>query len=253
MAKHMTIRHTYGLASSVPVSTNFIAGVELEIESVEQHPTSTGWSVTEDGSLRNGGYEYISSPSTKEQLKDGFKQIHKTIRLGSNPFSERTSIHVHVNMLDLTQEQVRSILLHYALFEPFFFGMVAANRRNNIHCVGLDQTTLSEQYRRTLPLIVQKWSKYTALNLLPLKTQGTVEFRHMEGHNDVTRFNAWLDTLENLWSYGQSNILHRNLLGDEHILKAFDTIFADSPVKTMRPVVLSTIADSIIDVKLALL
>lgn len=250
MAASDTVRQTFELASTV-CSPDFVAGVELEIENFREFPT-THWNRTEDGSLRNEGYEYISPPESRAELVKGFRQIHKTIVLGDKPFTERTSIHVHINMLDLTQEQVKSVVLWYALFEPVFFSMVDPIRRNNIHCVGLDQTCLSEQYRRTLPLFVSKWSKYTALNLLPLQTQGTIEFRHMEGHNDPKKFEEWLCTLENLWTYGKENRMRKEELTEEGILKAFDYIFKDAEIKSIRSVVLNTIADPLLDVKLAL-
>lgn len=258
MAGSDTVRNTWSISSSVSKNPDkFIAGVELEIEDVRGCPDYCGFNVTEDGSLRNNGKEFISPPWESKTIIDGFKKLHsKLIHTPSKPqpFSDRTSIHVHINCLDLNQEQVKSIVLWYALFEPVFFAMCAPNRKNNIHCVPLDQTTLCENYRRTLPLFVQKWSKYTALNLLPLSAQGTIEFRHMEGHNDTARFEAWLLTLENLWSYGKSNILNKGFLQKPNaILDAFDAIFKDAPIKSIRASVPALVADSLIDIKLALL
>lgn len=252
MAATDTVRSTFDLASSV-LGSGFVAGVELEIEDVRDFPTlPEGWHMEEDGSLRNHGHEFISPPASRQKLQKDFATIHETIDVGKNPFTERTSIHVHVNMLDLTQEQAKSVVLYYALFEPVFFAMVDPIRRNNIHCVGLDQTTLSENYKRTLPLFVNKWSKYTALNLLPLSTQGTIEFRHMQGHKNQEKFNEWLSTLENLWTYGKECRMCRGELTEEGILKAFDFIFKDAEIKSLRSVLMNVIADPLLDVKLAL-
>jgi len=255
MAGKETVRQTFGIASSVNVN-NFVAGVELEIEDLRNYQLPAGWHDTEDGSLRNNGKEFISPPATVETLVEHFEYIHKSIKWRSSPgkgFSERTSIHVHINCLDQTQEQTRSILLWYALFEPVFFAMVAPSRRNNIHCVGLDQTSLSEVYRRSLPIYVQKWSKYTALNILPLNTQGTIEFRHMDGHGDVQRFKQWLCTLRRLWNWGQSHILSASAIdSSSQILEAFDFIFAESGMKGLRSSVLELVSDNLIDIKLSM-
>lgn len=255
MAK--TIRDLYGIASSVPMyqTPKFIAGTELEIEAVMGGNWAAGWQKTTDGSLRNEGAEFISPPLETKALVDGFKQIHATFQKYNDfpKFSERTSIHVHVNCLDLTQQQVRAIVLWYALFEPVFFAMVEPNRANNIHCVPLDQTSLSKQYKQELPTIIDKWSKYTALNLLPLQSQGTIEFRHMEGHDDAARFEWWLKTLENLWAYGRDHTLTRQVLQDPKlVMAAFDAIFKDAPIREIRSNVLDLVSDSLIDVKLAL-
>lgn len=251
-----TIRNTFGIGTNVQ-GKGFIAGVELEVESVKDwKDLPHGWIVETDGSLRNEGREFISPPLSRSSLETHFKMLH-TNNLKYfpewEPFTERTSIHVHVNVLDQTPEQVKSIVLWYALFEPVFFAMVAPVRRNNIHCVGLDQTFLNETYKRSLPLFVQKWHKYTALNLLPVKSQGTIEFRHMDGHNDSTRFNEWVRTLENLWVHGQTYILDKHSLTQESILEAFDVIFKDSAIKSIRGNVLELISDNAIDIKLALI
>lgn len=251
--KDSTVRETFAVCSSLQPAKEFIAGVELEIEDFKATPQlPMGWNNTEDGSLRNSGRELISPPLGLSTHLAHFGMIHKNIKLGKEPFTERTSIHVHINCLDLTQEQCKSVVLWYALFEPVFFAMVAPHRRNNIHCVGLDQTVLSEYYRRSLPIIVDKWSKYTALNLLPLKTQGTIEFRHMQGHNNQTLYTEWMWTLNNLWKWGQEYILKRQQVDDVKILAAFDYIFRDATIKSIRPSVLDLIADNVLDVKLSL-
>ena len=259
MANSQTIRETYAVASNVPnVPQKFIAGVELEIEDIKTLNVNMellGWSITEDGSLRNNGKELISGPFEFDKLVNDFKVIHSSIKHSAKPapFTERTSIHVHVNCLDLNQDQVKSMVLWYALFEPVFFAMVEPHRANNIHCVPLDQTVLCENYRRNIPIMVQKWSKYTALNLLPLGKYGTIEFRHMEGHSDSAKFTWWLKTLQNLWAYGKDNILTRELLKqDKVVLNAFDAIFKDAPIKSIRGSVEELVSDTLIDIKLSL-
>lgn len=250
----MTIRNLYFIGSHVLASEKFIAGTELEVESVLTAQMPDKWTVTEDGSLRNQGKEFISPPLNLESLVEGFKLIHTTFRpiTGLEKFSERTSIHVHVNCLDLEDFQVKQIVLWYALFEPVFFAMVNPIRASNIHCVPLDQTLLPSYYKKPLSFLVERWSKYTALNLLPLREYGTIEFRHMEGHDDGTKFEWWLKTLENLWTFGKSMAVSKQVLSDPAaLMAAFDAIFKDAPIKEIRPNVLSLISDTLIDVKLA--
>lgn len=249
-----TIASIYDVCSTVS-STSFVAGVELEVESISGLGNlPAGWNVTEDGSLRNEGREFVSPPLSRHALETHFQMIHTTIKHYKQwpAFSDRTSIHVHVNCLQLAPEQVKSIVMWYAMFEPLFFSMCAPHRRNNIHCVGLDQTVLSENFKRSVPVMVQKWSKYTALNLLPLKTQGTIEFRHMEGHSDKELFAKWLRTIENLWAYGQKTILDKTTVDEGSIKAAFDTIFADSGLLGLKGSLMEIIADNIIDIKLSL-
>ena len=133
--------------------------------------------------------------------------------------------------------------------------MASPIRRNNIHCVGLDQTILSENYKRALNYQRGKWSKYTALNILPLNKYGTIEFRHLEGTDDIEKITAWLNTLENLWLYGQKNpITKQAVMSDGAIREAFCAIFKDSPeAMKYKDLLPQLLADSTIDIKLSLL
>lgn len=252
----MLVKQQFQISSHVSDATEFIAGVELEIEDILGFKTHNGydsWNVTEDGSLRNNGRELISPPLPLDNLVKGFKAIHKDLVHSKDPkpFSERTSIHVHVNMLNCTLEQSKSVLLWYSLFEPVFFSLCEYKRANNIHCVRLDQTNMSEYYNRSLPYIVSKWHKYAALNLKPLKEIGTMEFRHMEGHNDAAKFESWLKTIKNLWEWGRASPMTPSYLNEKDILAAFEFIFKDSAAKSLKPHVMELVSNNLLDIKLS--
>lgn len=257
----MNIREKFGIASTVS-STAFTAGMECEIEDICQIPdwvSSCGhWSITKDGSLRNNGREIISKPLPKAVLMEQFAKLHGSIEYQTNDldsrFSKRTSTHVHVNCLDLEMEQVKSIVMWYALYESIFFKLIDPYRENNIHCVKLDQTALSQKYKRSLEYLVGSWSKYTALNILPLGKYGTIEFRHLQGTDDTVLVKEWLNTLENLWIWGQGNTLHKDLLTPEWLAKSFHAIFKDSPrALALEPQLEQLISNSLIDIKLSLI
>ena len=253
------IKSQFGVSSNISGTKHFIAGVELEIESICDFGSTSKWdewNITEDGSLRNNGRELISPPLPLEKLVEGFKAIHSQLVYyhKDQAFSERTSIHVHVNMLDNTLDHGKSMLLWYALFEPCFFAMVAPNRRNNIHCVGLDQTNMSEYYNRSLSYIQGKWHKYAAFNMKPLGNIGTIEFRHMEGHNDPVRFESWLKTLRNLWQFSQDFPMSEDLLTEKEIGAAFTAIFKDAPtIQGLKPSLMNLLSNNILDIKLSFL
>ena len=257
-----TVREKYGLYSPFD-KKDFLAGMECEIEGVANYAVSLiskiGWGVTEDGSLRNSGREFISTPFSCDALIEAFKGLHTpgvlTLSTQVENFSERTSVHVHVNCLDVETTKVKDILMWYALFEPYFFMMVNPNRKDNIHCVQLNQTTLPEFYKRPLEVLTSKWTKYTALNLLPLKEFGTIEFRHMHGTSDAVLIESWVRTLKNLWEYGQNNPMTAYVMSSpDQQRKGFEAIFTDAPniVQHHHTIPFHT-RDSSIDVKLGLI
>lgn len=177
-------------------------GLECEIESIYSFDgkKAPSWSITEDGSLRNSGREFISVPLDRVHAVRAFEDLHKAIvfRNELEKFSERTSIHVHANCQNLQEQQVLNIVYLYALFEELFYLQIDPSRRDNIHCVPIIETYLPMYYGTSISTMVARWSKYTGMNLCPLSNYGTIEFRHMHGHNDPIKLNQWLTCIENL-------------------------------------------------------
>lgn len=188
-------------------TTKFVAGAEMEIEQVSLTPKAVDWCngkdivIEEDGSLRDNGKEFLLPPSREAALAELFAEFHTKapIKYGSAAFSRRTSTHVHVNVNFMTRPQVKTFMLLYSIFEPLAFQYCGDHRRTNIHCVPLSYTHLPSLYGMELSSLINKWSKYTALNLIPIKTLGTVEFRHLGGTNNPEVFSTWLGFLSTLY------------------------------------------------------
>lgn len=251
------IQQEYGLRAhdSLDKINFFVAGIECEIESVEPDQSFENFMSTHDGSLRNDGMEFISKPLDRGTLLHSFRNLHAEIQLyePEQAFSPRTSTHVHINCRTLTEEQTRQLILFYALFEDFFFAMVNKDRRSNIHCVPLTETFLPQLYRYELLRYIKSWHKYTALNVLPLTKQGSIEFRHLQGTRDDQLLSDWLLTLDNLWHICQREALSTETLADKTKLKFYwKTLFAHSPhIMALEPAFDNVIQNSLLDVKFA--
>lgn len=236
----------------------FMAGIECEIESVDHMDNENVlnfFNATNDGSLRNSGIEYISVPLKRDKLVTEFKNLHANIYYYDKDvaFSPRTSTHVHINVRRFEPQQVKQLLLFYALFEECFFNMVDPVRRNNIHCVALTETGLPNRYRSDVIQLAKNWHKYTAFNLLPLFKQGSIEFRHLQGTDDAELLNRWLSTIENLWQLAQQEAMTKeSVVSSEQHLRWFHTIFKDAPeILALEPAMPNIIANNLIDVKMA--
>jgi hypothetical protein len=233
----------------------FVAGVECEIESVKTRNDFEYFTATHDGSLRNEGIEFISTPLNKEDLVGSFRNLHAHLEYYNNDeaFSPRTSTHVHINCRTLDETAARQLVLFYALYEEFFFAMVNHDRRTNIHCVPLTETFLPQLYKHTIGNMTKHWHKYTALNVLPLATQGSIEFRHLQGTNDPALFNEWVSTLNNLWLLCQRETITPEALANPDQLRMWwRELFKDSPrILALEPALPNMIQNSLIDVKFA--
>lgn len=241
----------------------FACGCEFEIENIKSHGPVQGhpmFHVDIDHSLRNNGHEYKTTAADYKTTLELFKFLHKQVQYGKDAFSERTSIHVHVNARMLELQTVRQLVLSYALLEPLFFNLVGDKRKNNIFCVPLNYTFLPEYYKGDIKKIHGAWQKYTAFNILPLGPNqhtaalGTIEYRHLYGTNNYELFEKWIDVLRHFHTFFAEHPEY-DVLGE---------LYKGTPVyhiaKTLVPrlveglapyVVQEMLKDSLIDVKLA--
>ena len=255
-----TIGAMFGALGYQGVS-NQIMGLECEVESVRcirDLGLQPGWTMTDDGSLRNEGKEFLSGPRPLPDLVSGFKRLHAVLLPHEQypKFSDRTSIHVHANCQNLTADQVENVIKMYALYEEFFFTMCSPDRRHNIHCVPLTETYLPAVYRTGLMGMLDRWHKYTALNIKRLTDLGTIEFRHMEGHDDPEKLTNWLKTIENLITLGKSEAgkINKTTLTNGNLELWFSTIFGHTPEYVKyRPMLRDMTTNQRIDLKLAVM
>jgi len=200
---------------------NLLYGVELEIENCNEEWRCGGFTVVQDGSLRNGGLEFISTPMTYSNLVyalDVFFDRNKPVEIKhedeysmDSNYSDRTSIHVHTNVNDLTFEQLTTLCLIYEVFENLLFAFIGNDRDKNIFCVPWKETTLSYATLEKLQdvnkvgSVVKSWQKYTALNLLPITKQGSIEWRHMHGNSNRDMIYTWLRIIGHIYKYAVDN------------------------------------------------
>lgn len=189
-------------------------GIEVEVENVAHiNPNILlcFWKIAEDGSLRNHGKEFKTMAISLKYAQTALELLFS----GLNPdidFSSRTSIHVHLDVRGLTINQLLTLLFTYSVVENVLFKFAGIHRRNNIFCVPITETSLfrvlnvenTQHLGNTFEGI---WQKYTALNLLPITTFGTVEFRQLPGTNDVTKICIWLELLSRIKLYAYKNTL----------------------------------------------
>ena len=199
-----------GLEGNLPVKhKDVVMGVEIELENV-----SPGYSIgtskaTEDGSLKVSGWEFVTIPMRMRYLEVELTRIFSG--LGKETLvSSRCSTHVHMNVRDMTKEQLVNMVLLYAIFERGLY-RISGDRWNSNFCVPIhhNPNLLSVVLKNKNHLTSWYWNKYTGLNLCPIwggdgsKTLGTVEFRQMHGSTDVKEIMTWCNIITSLKRYAQ--------------------------------------------------
>lgn len=222
-------------------------GIEVEVERA-LGMNIRGWQTKRDDSLRNGGIEYVTTFGMR--VRDSFEPVQQLCaaiaRAKENQaegdvfeFSERTSIHVHLDCRKMTPKEIKALILLYALFEDSLFGIAGEARKHNIFCVPLRYISI-ERHRKgnTFQDFVLGWKKYCALNLLRLHDFGTIEFRHMEGNANYKRIMSWVLILAHLVDYARMNSLAA-IMEEIKRLKYIShyQVFAEAVFQSMAPVV----------------
>lgn len=191
-------------------SDKYHFGIEVEVEGVPEPfvrcKHRSYWDITQDNSLRNAGVEFVSVPLRGDQVENAVRQLQQSLP-ESHEFSPRTSVHVHMNVRDLQINQIMNLMLVYTVVEELLFGYAGDNRQQNVFCVRITDTEYVRNYRNFQidpRQVVHYWNKYTALNLLPMESKGTVEFRHMAGTIDPEKIVNWVNLLACIKTYAKN-------------------------------------------------
>lgn len=211
--------------SAVCSNPNQLVGVEIETENI---PTAHGavwfeknlrpiWMVKEDGSLRGHAYEFISKPAGIGILIPELAQFFKTTKYtDERNYTDRCSVHVHTNVQDFTPHQLATLCLVYSVVEEVLFEFVnhfkvddpkGKWRDTNLYCVPWNQCRMNHNIVTNMfsdiNYTFRNWQKYTALNLIPVRGLGTVEWRHMHGTADMDKLTLWLNLIGCVMKYAK--------------------------------------------------
>ena len=208
-------------------------GIEIEVENIrEDFGDYDGyfWTCKEDNSLRNHGVEYVSNVLIGDQIVYALLDIARHIP-ASAIFSHRTSIHIHMNVRDMTPDQIAKFMLSYLVVERLFYLFADCNRDKNIFCVPLYDLTLIEHLFKYIqnfpnyPSPQTENTRYSGLNFDPLSTFGSVEFRQLHGTSDVSRLLIWINFILCLKQFSLTYTL-------DELIKEIITLNTNSEYKT---------------------
>jgi hypothetical protein len=200
------------LSDVLPVPNRYPEGVGIEIEWEDfrqREPYTAGfWRTEPDGSLRNGGVEFISIPlNGKERVDAALSELQVATDAGAFDYEAtyRCGIHVHLSMTGATCGQLASFFTYYSLIEPALMAYCGEERQDNIFCVPWYHCAAQLRGPRKLPritvrqrhlaarLLMEQGNKYMALNYLPLNTLGTVELRMAPSWRRISDIAEWVD------------------------------------------------------------
>ena len=190
-------------------------GIEVEVEGENLSIVDQGyWRTEADGSLR-GRYpgqsaEYVlAEPVLVSKVKPALKQLIKAQAAAKLNFSFRTSVHVHVNVQELSHIQLINIIYTYLLLEEPLINFCGRERKGNRFCLRLQDAEGFMEYFKFLiqnrlkdfHMLNENSMRYSAINLAALRKYGSLEFRAMRGNLELKTLTDWVSALVQIKNY----------------------------------------------------
>ena len=117
-----------------------MVGIEIEAKfgnSVDTYKKCRDFvSCKYDGSIDEGD-EFCSNPMNGDILFDNIKLLCKSIRKDNYSIDKDCGLHIHIDMRDFSENDLRKLYLVYHRFERYFLEMVPSSRRDNGYCKSL--------------------------------------------------------------------------------------------------------------------
>lgn len=197
--------------------TNGLFGIEIETEGHNLSPiVPPQWKVEDDGSLR-GQFPTERAEYVLKKPLDLQKAIDAVVKLrevqDANKavlnFSFRTSVHIHVNVQQLTFPQYLNMIYTYLLLEEPLVRYCGKERVGNRFCLRLQDAEglldylfmLFRQGYSAMRYINGDAVRYAAINVAATAKYGSLEFRSLKGNMDVPYITTWIQALDHIRSF----------------------------------------------------
>lgn len=185
-------------------------GIEVEMEFGQPLPPAvlemaaldTRWVRHADGSLKVNGIEFVTDGPAKigQAINGALDFLYDKIIIPNHPIeSNRTSVHVHKNMLRKTPLEAWTTLFVYWAIEPILIRHCGEDRVGNSFCLQMeyaenlvDSLTRWTKEIENGAVLPGKTGKYSALNTDTLFRIGTFEFRSMYGALNSKPVKDWI-------------------------------------------------------------
>ena len=194
-----------GLLGPTPTFKNIRVGIEIELENLQPFPSKVPntFAIVADHSLKELGIELVSVPIKVQYLEVELTRLYQGI--GDNwKASSRCSTHIHLNVRDMTIDELYKLHLLYLIFERSLY-RYSGDRWNNIFCIPLHHSMdISYTLQQLNRGYFHTTNKYLGFNTCPISGNdgsnkyGTIEFRHMTGGRTPKDIILWCNLIISL-------------------------------------------------------
>ena len=188
-------------------------GIEVEVEGENLvRNFLSHWSYHADNSLRGESAEYVlRKPVQRKDVPKVLRYLSKQLNENHSLIvpSNRTSVHVHLNMLQLTMKKIYNIMCMYVIFEDMLVEYCGKERIGNLFCLRssdaeyllhvLRDAAKADRYNG----FGRDELRYSSMNVCALTKYGSLEFRSLrcpakDNKLDTDTIQEWVDILTRL-------------------------------------------------------
>lgn len=211
---HATISPPIGLLLRCRKTSGNI-GLEIECEgnSFKKEHIPSPWTYHSDHSLRgHDNAEYVlSKPINFSTVPKALDILWKMFETHGSVLdnSNRTSVHVHLNVQDWYLNRLTSFLAMYFCVEELLTAWCGEHRIGNLFCLRAKDapaiiTELSKFIKADAKHIIHDGFHYAGLNAQALFKFGSLEIRTLRGPTDKQVILDWVSILERLYNLSAS-------------------------------------------------
>lgn len=162
----------------------------------------TRWQLKQDSSVRavdgNAGCEIVSPVLVGEEGLEQVRRVCDVLVAAEATANRSCGMHVHVDVRDLSLEQIRNIHRAYGSFQDIINSVLPQSRRANQYCRRLWSTLTERDYLARLERCNSVFdiyripnTRYTVLNMAKYTSTGTMEFRQHSGTVEPEKALNW--------------------------------------------------------------
>ena len=180
-------------------------GIELEFSNVVHYEHGLlWWSWHSDGSIRGErtGELVLCVPTHPRGLDRALAEYRECVAQHVT-INESCGVHVHVDVCDLTFEELRGVLLLYSVLERTLYKYCGGSRENNNFCVPLGECGDRLSWFRG-GISINNDLRYCGLNIAAVRKFGSIEFRMHPGCTSPTRIGAWVGICARIKEFGRT-------------------------------------------------
>jgi hypothetical protein len=172
-------------------------GIEVEVEEYSGLTNLKDWAVVGEAMLINGAEFVLREPLAGAKLSSAVKTLCG--KLTTEVFTQRCSVHIHVDVREFTHLERMKFITLYTMFEPLLMTLLKEGREGNVFCLPIAHSHQMEE--ALIKLSTGVWDfddigmnnyKYGSINLASVSRLGSLEFRALHGTGDADEILRWV-------------------------------------------------------------